>query len=97
MKKQLPETKLPCRIFKVLGSESALKIFVFLGARHKTGVTEIARSVGLSMSATSHQLSKMESAGLLTSERCGRTVCYAVKTSKSNASLNDCFRSLSQR
>jgi DNA-binding transcriptional ArsR family regulator len=94
MKKQLTETKVPCRIFKVLGSESALKIFVLLGARRKAGVTEIAQSVGLSMSATSHQLSKMEGAGILTSERCGKTVCYAIKPSKSNASLHDCFESL---
>ena len=80
--------KLPCQVFKALGSESALKIFVLLNRRKKTPVTSIAKSVGLSMSATSHQLSKMEGAGILASERCGKTVCYAVKATQSNVALS---------
>jgi DNA-binding transcriptional ArsR family regulator len=80
------------RLFGALGSESGLKIFVLLGKTKMLCVSQIAREVGLSMSATSHQLRQLEASGLVRSIRKGRTICYLLAGGGVNNKLLDCAR-----
>lgn len=90
------EFKIPSRIFKSLCSESGLRIFTFLGRVKEMCVSDIAREVHLSMSAASHQLKRMEAAGLVESVRTGRTICYVFRKSRVNRDLLACLRNLAQ-
>ena len=83
--------KASTKVFKVLSCESGVRIFSLLGKRHKVCVSDISRAVGLSMSATSHQLQKMESAGLISSLRSGRTICYEFNESPMSQRLLECI------
>jgi len=80
------------RLFKALGSESGLKIFILLGKARVLSVSQIAREIGLSMSATSHQLRNLEAAGFVTSLRKGRTICYLFTAHGVNTKLLECAR-----
>lgn len=86
--------KTASKVLGVLRSESALKIVALLGRRRKLCVSEIAREIGLSVSATSHQLSKLESAGLLYSTRSGRTICYFPRRKRVIDELVGCIKRL---
>ena len=44
-------------------------------------VNEIAHAIGMTQSATSHQLSRLEDKGIVTSFREGQTVCYHLTNS----------------
>lgn len=85
----------PSKVFKVLGSESGIKIFLLLGRVKELCVSDIKRKINLSISATSHQLQKMESAGLVDSKRTGRTVCYIMRKNRITKELLRCAKHLS--
>lgn len=66
--------------FKILSDPTRFKILcLLLKERDGMCVNEIADSVGISHSAASHQLSKLESKGVVTSFREGQMVCYEMK------------------
>lgn len=79
------------KVFQVLGNESGLKIFMLLNHNRQMCVSDIAAASGLSLSAASHQLAKLESTGLISSRREGRNVCYAFNESKLNTVLCSSF------
>lgn len=64
-------------LLKLLGDATRLKILqlLFSGGKDMC-VYEIAQGVGASQSATSHQLARLESLGIVSSFRDGQRVCY---------------------
>lgn len=88
-------TKSPARIFKVLSSDSGVRIFSLLGAKRRICVSDVSKAVGLSLSATSHQLQKMEAAGLVSPIRTGRSICYVLNQTPQNGQLLKCVKQLS--
>ena len=64
---------------KVLADPTRLRIIDLLLSR-KMGccVGDIAKDVGLTHSATSHQLAKLEDKGIVTSTRDGQMICYRI-------------------
>jgi len=65
------------RALKILSHESRLKILtLLLDDKADPCVGDIARAVGLSQSATSHQLAKLEAWGVIEGQRRGQTICY---------------------
>lgn len=91
---KLTNLKIPSKIFRILGSESALKIFFILGLKNEMSVSSIAKEISLSMPATSHHLQRMESTGLINSRRMSRTICYALTETKLNLELLKCLRKM---
>lgn len=85
------------KIFKILGGESGLKIFMLLGQRKKICVSDISKKIGLSISATSHQLQKIESTGLIDSFRTGRTICYIMKADKISNEVTKCVNQIAKK
>ena len=66
------------RDFKALGDVSRLKILLYLFSGKKS-VNEISVAVGLSQSATSHQLRILKDANILTFEKDGNVNYYEIK------------------
>ncbi len=62
-------------ILRTLASGHRLRLIHVLG-RGPIGVSDLARELGLSQSATSQHLAAMRAAGLVTADRAGRTVIY---------------------
>ena len=75
-------------LMKLLSSEARLKIINLLTV-NKDGlcVSELAKAVSLSKSATSHQLSKLESRGIVNCSREGQKMCYRLAKTKSAEAL----------
>jgi len=76
MKKESKVDK-TAKIFKLLGDGTRCRILLIL-KKHTDGmyVYEIADAIGMSHSATSHQLATLERGGLVSSYKDGQTVCY---------------------
>ena len=67
-------------LLKLLGDETRLKILrVLAGSGGEVCVKELAGMVGVSPSATSHQLAKLEMHGVVEAHRDGQTVCYTLR------------------
>lgn len=86
--------KISSKAFRVLGSESGIRIFELLARKKELCVSDIARKIRLSMPAASYQLQRMEVAGLLNSFRMGRTICYTPGKSRFTADLIRCLKNL---
>ena len=71
-------------IMRVLSGETRLAIVCFLCSREKACVSEIAKYVGASHSATSHQLYRLEARGIVKSSRDGQRICYEMADSESS-------------
>lgn len=68
--------------FKILSDPTRLKILLILFHMKKDlCVNEISKAVRISHSATSHQLAKLESRGIVRCFRVGRTMCYKINNS----------------
>lgn len=63
-------------LFKLLSDPTRYKILSALFTTPNLCVSEIAEAVGMSQSATSHQLAKLERYGVVSPRREGQTVCY---------------------
>lgn len=70
-------------IFKLLSDPTRVKIISLLTKGEEKCVKEIAEVVDISHSAASHQLSKLEDRGIVTSFRMGQTICYQISNSSS--------------
>ena len=69
--------------FRLLGDVSRYKIlFVLEKKREGMCVNEIAEAVGLSPSATSHQLAKLEAHRVVDKYREGQLVCYVLRNTE---------------
>jgi ArsR family transcriptional regulator, arsenate/arsenite/antimonite-responsive transcriptional repressor len=66
--------------FNALGQEDRLQIFRLLVRAGPQGncVDDIKRRVKMPGSTLSHHLDALRRSGLLTAQRCGRFICYAV-------------------
>ena len=66
----------------ILGSQSRIRIIDLLcQCQRDMCVNEIAASIGVSQSATSHQLGKLEDVGIVRSFRMGQKICYVLTDS----------------
>jgi len=66
-------------LLRILASGPRLQIVaLLLGNKKGVCVFEIAEAVGLSQSATSHQLAKLTSHGIVQCDREGQTMCYKI-------------------
>ncbi|MBI2921803.1 MAG: helix-turn-helix transcriptional regulator [Planctomycetes bacterium] len=64
-------------VFSVLGHESRLKIVAAL-SRQEATVNDLAAAVDMTVSALSHQLSKLRDLRIVRTRREGRSVWYAI-------------------
>ena len=74
--------------FKILSDPTRLKM-LYLLVREKEGlcVGELARAVGVSPSAASHQLAKLEAHSVVVSFREGQEVCYELQRNEFTQNL----------
>ena len=77
------QAKTAVETLKILSSKTRFRIVSLLlnaGTGDDTPcVNEIADDIGISHSATSHQLARLEDKGVVESFRKGQTICYTVK------------------
>jgi DNA-binding transcriptional ArsR family regulator len=68
--------------FRILSDPTRCRMLLLL-SRNPEGicVSEISDALGMSQSATSHQLGKLERNGVLTSYRDGQMICYEIASS----------------
>lgn len=73
-----------------------LRLFfhLFAAERDDVCVSDIAAFLKSSVSNTSHQLRKLELAGVVTPLRRGRMICYRVKKTENNKILYNCLNKL---
>ncbi len=73
---------------KLLSDPTRLKILCLL-FENRMGlcVNEIAEHVGISHSAASHQLTKLEARNIVTSFREGQMICYAISDNNETRNL----------
>ncbi len=64
-------------LFKVFGDSTRIRI-IFLLLRHEECVCDIARKLGMTQSAISHQLRILKQARLVSARREGKTIFYAL-------------------
>lgn len=64
---------------KIISDPTRLKILNVLAEQNdEMCVYEIAEAIGMTHSATSHQLSKLEDRGIVESTRDGKNMCYCL-------------------
>lgn len=87
------ETEAATHLFSALGHPGRLLVFRLLmrHAPHGVRPTEIAGSLGLRANTLSHHLSDLEQAGLVRSERQGRSIHYAARIDTAAALLGYLF------
>lgn len=66
------------RIFGLMSDPTRLKIVSMLLNKDEMCVSDIAELSGLSLSAASHQLRKMELLGIVGKCRYGQSICYCL-------------------
>ncbi|MAG28909.1 transcriptional regulator [bacterium] len=70
------KVKQQAQLLALAGEPTRIRILCLLFENPEACVNEIADAVGCSIAATSHHLQAMKEHGLVTSERCGQTICY---------------------
>ncbi len=84
----MEKTKNSVRALKLLANETRFKIISLLSKSSKPRcVKDIADSIEMSHSATSHQLARLEDREVLTSERKGQENCYKLTNTKLSCAL----------
>lgn len=66
-------------VFKLMSDPTRLRILHTLFHNKDLCVNEIAEAVGISHSAASHQLSKLEAKGIVSCKRVGQMACYNIE------------------
>ncbi len=80
-------------IFKLLADPTRFKIIALVLKTHQDlCVGEIADSVGMSQSATSHQLAKLESYGIVSPRREGQMICYVLNDNRITRNLRSVMK-----
>ena len=70
-------------VSKILGSETRVKILgILMHSDTDVCVKDVAEAIGLSHSATSHQLAKLQAQGVVSPCRKGQTMCYCLTDSR---------------
>ncbi len=70
------------KILNLLGDKSRLKIICSVFVRKDICVSDLAKSLGMSMATTSHHLQVLAKGGLVSSSRNGKKICYKFSESK---------------
>lgn len=88
------------RTFGLLQDPLRLRLFMLLvsmgfGGR-KLCVSDLAEKLGSSLSNTSHQLRKLELAGMVERVRTGRMICYQFRKTPVNMRLYSFIRSMNK-
>ena len=74
------QIKSAAKTFRLLGDPTRLRLIEAIDdGRGKLCVSELAHEIGASVSATSHQLTKLESMGMVRPCREGKRVCYCIE------------------
>ena len=82
-------------VIKILSNTNRYAIMkLLLGAKKDFCVHEISEIVGMSQSATSHQLSYLEAWGVIESVRMGKTRCYLPTDSAIVSKISKVIKSL---
>lgn len=66
------------RLLSLAGDETRIRIFCFLFEYGEGCVSDIAESLGTSITTISHHLRMMKDVGLVESERMGVNICYKI-------------------
>ena len=75
----MSEEKVPVEIFKALGDETRLKIFLTLSrSPDRLCVSDVVKQLGISQPAVSQHLKILKAAGLADSARKGHKIHYGV-------------------
>lgn len=87
----------PTKVFSLLSSSSRFKILQVLFKYRNSDicVQEIAQEVGLSHSATSHQLTVLERVGILETSKKGKSVCYFVNDNSLTETIENLIKEVS--
>lgn len=89
------------RALKILANGTRYEMLHMLLAARTNGeklcVNEVAGAVGLSQSATSHQLALLEAYGVLIGERTGQTTCYDLTNSPLVLDIENIIRLFERR
>lgn len=73
-----------CETFRILGDWNRYRMMKTLLEAKELCVGDLAKIVGISMSATSQHLRILEMSGMVESERMGQTICYKPLTTNPN-------------
>ena len=68
-------------LFRILADPTRLKIVYAITSGSELCVGDLAKESGVSLSATSHQLKKMELVGIVSKCRYGKEICYCLNES----------------
>lgn len=71
-------------LLKCISDPNCLKILDVLAKDDKPCVSEITKAVDISISAVSHQLSKLKAMGIVDTKRTGQTICYSLTNSENS-------------
>lgn len=86
---------------KILANPTRYEMLRMLLAARAKGeelcVNEVAGAVGLSQSATSHQLALLEAYGVLAAKRTGQTICYDFTSSPLALDIENIIRLFERR
>lgn len=66
------------RMLELSGDPTRIRILCFMFKYKKACVSDIAKSVGMSVACVSHHLQLMRDNGYFTTERMGNNVCYTL-------------------
>ncbi len=82
------------REFNVVGDPTRLKICYLLCRHQELSVGEIAKVVGVSISAVSHTLKKLQKANIVQNRKRSRAVYYQLKPSPITSIIKERFSNL---
>lgn len=69
-------------LLKCVGDPNCLKILNVLTKENSPCVSDITKNLDISISAVSHQLSKLKALGIVETKRAGQTICYSFCNNK---------------
>lgn len=69
-------------LLKCISDPNCLKIIDELSKEGNPCVTDITNGLDISISAVSHQLSKLKAMGIVSTKRTGQTICYSLAETK---------------
>lgn len=65
-------------LLKCISDPNCLKIIDVLSKDGNPCVSDITKNLDISISAVSHQLSKLKAMGIVNTKRTGQTICYSL-------------------
>ncbi len=69
-------------LLKCISDPNCLKIIDALSKESNPCVSDITKGLDISISAVSHQLSKLKAMGIVNTKRSGQTICYSLSNTQ---------------